>query len=90
MNSPAGRTRLRVLVCPVAHDVPHLLTYGYAFRIVPFLPARSEFDMQRNQARQKLATMPASKFEGRCIDIYFELAWRYPRVLREVRPPSLV
>ncbi|KAG6837808.1 hypothetical protein H0H93_016176 [Arthromyces matolae] len=45
---------------------------------VPFLPLRSDFHPKRNQARQKLATLPASRFEDLSSDVYFELSRRYP------------
>lgn len=45
---------------------------------VPFLPVRDDFHPKRNQARQKLATLPASRFEDLSSDVYFELARRYP------------
>ncbi|KAG1871839.1 hypothetical protein DFJ58DRAFT_713783 [Suillus subalutaceus] len=45
---------------------------------VPFLPVRDEFHPKRNQARQKLATLPSAKFEDLCSDVYFEIMRRYP------------
>ncbi|KAH7921276.1 hypothetical protein BV22DRAFT_1038847 [Leucogyrophana mollusca] len=45
---------------------------------VPFLPVRDDFHPKRNQARQKLATLPTSRFEDLSSDVYFELARRYP------------
>jgi protein SPA2 len=52
---------------------------------VPFLPVREEFHPKRNQARQKLATLPASRFEDLSSDVYFELARRYPEFMEDVR-----
>jgi protein SPA2 len=55
------------------------------FPKVPFLPVREEFHPKRNQARQKLATLPASRFEDLSSDVYFELARRYPEFKEDVR-----
>ena len=52
---------------------------------VPFLPVREEFHPKRNQARQKLATLPAFRFEDLSSDVYFELARRYPEFKEDVR-----
>ncbi|EGO00874.1 hypothetical protein SERLA73DRAFT_87202 [Serpula lacrymans var. lacrymans S7.3] len=51
---------------------------------VPFLPVRDDFHPKRNQARQKLATLPTSRFEDLSSDVYFELARRYPEFKDEV------
>ena len=59
----------------------------YLFLIpVPFLPVREEFHPKRNQARQKLATLPTSRFEDLSSDVYFELLRRYPEFKEEVCP----
>lgn len=52
---------------------------------VPFLPVREDFHPKRNQARQKLATLPSSRFEDLSSDVYFELARRYPEFKEDVR-----
>ena len=52
---------------------------------VPFLPVREDFHPKRNQARQKLATLPPSRFEDLSSDVYFELARRYPEFKEDVR-----
>lgn len=39
---------------------------------------RDEFHPKRNQARQKLATLPSAKFEDLCSDVYYEIMRRYP------------
>jgi protein SPA2 len=52
---------------------------------VPFLPVREDFHPKRNQARQKLATLPLSRFEDLSSDVYFELARRYPEFKEDVR-----
>ncbi|KAJ7039191.1 hypothetical protein C8F04DRAFT_950244 [Mycena alexandri] len=46
--------------------------------LFPFLPVREEFHPKRNQARQKLATLPVTRFEDLSSDVYFELGRRYP------------
>ena len=53
--------------------------------LVPYLPLRSDFHPKRNQARQKLATLPTSRFEDLSSDVYFELARRYPEFKEDVR-----
>lgn len=58
---------------PVAHVQP-----------VPFLPVREEFHPKRNQARQKLATLPIARFEDLSSDVYYELARRYPEFKEDV------
>ncbi|KAF7976222.1 hypothetical protein HWV62_7240 [Athelia sp. TMB] len=50
---------------------------------VPFLPVRDDFHPKRNQARQKLATLPTSRFEDLSSDVYYELARRYPEFEEE-------
>ncbi len=44
----------------------------------PFLPVRQDFHPKRNQARQKLATLPKNRFKDLASDVYFELKRRYP------------
>ncbi|GAA5923228.1 uncharacterized protein JCM15063_003576 [Sporobolomyces koalae] len=44
----------------------------------PFLAVRSDFHPKRNQARQKLATLPLQRFRDLASDVYFELDRRYP------------
>ncbi|KAF8141300.1 hypothetical protein EV363DRAFT_1150957 [Boletus edulis] len=48
------------------------------------LPPRDEFHPKRNQARQKLATLPTARFEDLSSDVYFELSRRYPEFKEEV------
>ena len=60
--------------------------------VVPFLPVRDEFHPKRNQARQKLATLPSSRFQDLSSDVYYELIRRYPEFKEEVRlilPPLI-
>lgn len=39
---------------------------------------RQDFHPKRNQARQKLATLPIPRFKDLAGDVYFELSMRYP------------
>ncbi|TCD60077.1 component of the polarisome [Steccherinum ochraceum] len=52
---------------------------------VPFLPVRDDFHPKRNQARQKLATLPTGRFKDLSSDVYYELARRYPE-FKETAP----
>ncbi|KAL8280977.1 hypothetical protein RQP46_006656 [Phenoliferia psychrophenolica] len=57
----------------------------------PFLSVRGEFHPKRNQARQKLATLPIGRFRDLASDVYFELERRYPEFGEEEvnsLPPS--
>ncbi|OCF44059.1 hypothetical protein I317_02012 [Kwoniella heveanensis CBS 569] len=45
---------------------------------VPFLPVREDFHPKRNQARQKLATLPKNRFKDLASDVFYELRRRYP------------
>ncbi|KAG8904620.1 component of the polarisome [Tulasnella sp. 403] len=45
---------------------------------VPFLPVRDDFHPKRNQARQKLATLPKTRFKDLSSDVFYELGRRYP------------
>lgn len=44
----------------------------------PFLPVRDDFHPKRNQARQKLATLPKNRFKDLASDVFYELRRRYP------------
>ena len=55
---------------------------------VPFLPVRDDFHPKRNQARQKLATLPTGRFKDLSSDVYYELARRYPEFKEEVYTPT--
>lgn len=46
--------------------------------VAPFLPVRDDFHPKRNQARQKLATLPKNRFKDLASDVSFELRRRYP------------
>ena len=52
---------------------------------VPFLPVRDDFHPKRNQARQKLATLPKTRFKDLSGDVFYELGRRYP----EFREPEV-
>ncbi|KAI9594331.1 hypothetical protein BDF19DRAFT_414714 [Syncephalis fuscata] len=51
---------------------------------VPFLEVKSEFHPKRNQARQKLATLPKTRFKDLASDVFAELDRRYPHFNREI------
>ncbi|KAL7412917.1 hypothetical protein BDY24DRAFT_391588 [Mrakia frigida] len=53
---------------------------------VPFLPLRPDFHPKRNQARQKLATLPKSRFKDLASDVYYELNRRYPEFSEPEQP----
>ncbi|KAG5461100.1 MAG: hypothetical protein BJ554DRAFT_6756, partial [Olpidium bornovanus] len=55
---------------------------------VPFLPVRDDFHPKRNQARQKLATLPTSRFKDLASDVFFELQRRCPELDQLQRRPS--
>lgn len=58
---------------------------------VPFLPVRDDFHPKRNQARQKLATLPKTRFKDLSGDVFHELGRRYPEFKEpEVRMILLV
>ena len=44
---------------------------------------RDDFHPKRNQARQKLATLPTSRFKDLSSDVYYELVRRYPEFKEE-------
>lgn len=48
---------------------------------VPFLAVKEEFHPKRNQARQKLATLPVARFQDLASDVYSELTRRYPNLI---------
>ena len=47
------------------------------------MPTKDEFHPKRNQARQKLATLPKTRFKDLASDVYYELVRRYPELLEE-------
>lgn len=52
----------------------------------PFLPVRDDFHPKRNQARQKLATLPPIRFKDLSSDVFYELGRRYP----EFKEPEIL
>ncbi|KAI0687108.1 hypothetical protein BC835DRAFT_1287053 [Cytidiella melzeri] len=55
---------------------------------IPFLPVRDDFHPKRNQARQKLATLPTGRFKDLSSDVYYELGRRYPEFREELSEPA--
>ena len=45
----------------------------------PFLLPEENFHPRRNQARQKLSTLPTSRFKDLSTDVFYELERRFPR-----------
>jgi protein SPA2 len=58
----------------------HSLTTSSHFTIVPSLPPQSDFVPNRNLARQKLSTLPSTRFQDLASDVWVELVRRYPGV----------
>ena len=82
------RTKVRRSVLPSYHTRP-LIPFPLILP-VPFLPVRDDFHPKRNQARQKLATLPASRFKDLSSDVFYELSRRYPEFKDQVRPHLLI
>ncbi|PWN28947.1 hypothetical protein BDZ90DRAFT_134968 [Jaminaea rosea] len=55
----------------------------------PHLAVRDEFHPKRNQARQKLATLPKTRFKDLSSDVFFELERRFPELKEEFRPDAI-
>lgn len=53
----------------------------------PFLPPKPNFHEKRNQARQKLSTLPAERFRDLATDVFYELERRFPRFQSGLIPP---
>lgn len=51
--------------------------------------AREEFHPKRNQARQKLSTLPRTRFKDLASDVFFELERRFPDLKEEFRPEAI-
>ncbi|KAH9845698.1 Protein SPA2 [Teratosphaeria destructans] len=47
--------------------------------VPPSLPPKRDFHPKRNQARQKLSTLPTDRFRQLATDVYYELERRIPR-----------
>ena len=45
----------------------------------PFLIPKDDFHPKRNQARQKLSTLPPARFRDLATDVFYELERRFPR-----------
>lgn len=56
--------------------------------VPPFLPPKNSFHPKRNQARQKLSTLPAERFRQLATDVFFELERRIPRFVGAERSHS--
>ena len=76
-NSDSNQGAVIVFLRTPLHHISH-------FTLVPFLPVRDDFHPKRNQARQKLATLPTSRFKDLSSDVYYELVRRYPEFKEEV------
>ena len=59
-------------------------------RTTPYLQGRNDFHPKRNQARQKLATLPKNRFRDLASDVFFELERRFPEFPAELRPEPLL
>ena len=62
-------------------------------QVPTYLLPKENFHPKRNQARQKLATLPAARFRDLATDVFYELERRFPRfagadVERTVSPAS--
>jgi len=55
---------------------------------VPHLPYQEGLHRKRNQARQKMSTLPIHRFKDLCSDVYFELGRRYPQFKTEMIAPT--
>lgn len=58
-------------------------SFTYYVHSAPFLPVREDFHPKRNQARQKLATLPNNRFKDLASDVFYELRRRFPDFDRE-------
>ena len=48
-------------------------------QVPPYLLPKDNFHPKRNQARQKLATLPAPRFQDLATDVFYELERRFPQ-----------
>lgn len=83
---PNSRGSVRLPLVRIPHG--SALTSLESHPAEPFLAVRPDFHPKRNQARQKLATLPLLRFRDLASDVYFELDRRYPEFGEEddVRP----
>ncbi|KAI5810417.1 hypothetical protein BZA77DRAFT_254872 [Pyronema omphalodes] len=56
----------------------------------PFLPPKADFHPKRNQARQKLSTLPADRFRDLATDVFYELERRFPRFSSGLLPNQYI
>lgn len=56
--------------------------------VPPSLPPKNSFHPKRNQARQKLSTLPLERFRQLSTDVFYELERRMPRLGDGDRPAS--
>ena len=57
----------------------------------PFLLPKDAFHPKRNQARQKLSTLPSPRFRDLATDVFYELERRFPRFAGgDIGPPSRI
>ena len=80
-NSAGNEGEIRCLSPPYGSDGSSPLSLIHS---VPFLPVRDDFHPKRNQARQKLATLPTTRFKDLSSDVFYELSRRYPNFKAEV------
>lgn len=76
---------MRDNVPPPSSRIKRLITL-LLMNSVPFLPVRDDFHPKRNQARQKLATLPSTRFKDLSSDVFYELSRRYPEFREFVSP----
>ncbi|TCD70377.1 component of the polarisome [Steccherinum ochraceum] len=85
------RQQLRELSTDVYDDLVRRRTnLNDTDRKVPYLPIRDDFPPERNQARQKLATLRTGRFSDLSGDVYHELARRYPELKELAHSPPPV
>jgi len=72
------REQLQELSADIYDELIRRKTDSYTPTPVPFLLPQEGFHPKRNQARQKLSTLPTSRFRDLCGDVFHELCRRYP------------
>ena len=75
---------MQVIATKVRIVLPFPIPPSHPPFLVPFLPVCEHFHPKRNQARQKLATLPLSRFTDLSSDVYYALISRYPEFKEEV------
>ena len=84
MTSSCGGRRTPLTTKVRTQFLTLLFSRDSSMGVVPFLPVRDDFHPKRNQARQKLATLPTGRFKDLSSDVHFELGRRYPEFKEEV------